>query len=300
MAAENKRKSVAIVGGYGKMGAWFARLFKAEGYSVTIIGRDKDKLAKAAVELGVAATDRLDKATEADVIILSVPIDAFETISRDLAQFVGWRHKILDLTSIKTKPVEAMHRNFPKSTVLGTHPVFGPGAAGLAGQNFILTPTNDAENEFAAEVSKWLKERGAAVRITSSEEHDRLMAISLGLAHFIAIVTADSLVTLGELEGMAGASGITYKALLTLVESVLSEDPALYASLQMNLPALTEIESLFSDKADDWTHLVKEGRRKEFICRMTALKSRLESANPKFGESYQNLYRLTGRPENQS
>ncbi|GAI64600.1 unnamed protein product, partial [marine sediment metagenome] len=29
---------------------------------------------------------------------------------------------------------------------------------------------------------------------------------------------------------------ITYKVLLTLVESVLSEDPELYASLQMNLP----------------------------------------------------------------
>jgi prephenate dehydrogenase len=295
MTPNTNSKKIAIIGGYGKMGAWFARLLKAEGYGVTIIGRDKDKLAKAAVELGVAATDRIDRAADADVIILSVPIDAFETVSRELAQFAGGKHKIFDLTSIKAKPVEAMRRYFPKSTVLGTHPVFGPGAAGLSGQNFILTPTNAAENELASEVSKWLQERGAAVRITSPEEHDRLMAISLGLAHFIAIVTADSLVTLGELEAMAGASGITYKALLTLVESVLSEDPALYASLQMNLPALTEIESLFSDKADDWTRLVKQGRREEFISRMSALKSRLESANPNFGESYQNLYRLTAR-----
>ena len=64
MTTDNRPKSVAIIGGYGKMGAWFTRLLKAEGFRVTVVGRDKDKLAKAAVELGVAATDRLDKAAE--------------------------------------------------------------------------------------------------------------------------------------------------------------------------------------------------------------------------------------------
>jgi len=281
------------------MGAWFARLLKAEGHCVTIIGRDKDKLVKAAMELGVAATDRLDKAGESDIIIISVPIDSFETVCRDLAPFLSPKHKILDLTSIKSKPVEAMHHYFTKSLVLGTHPVFGPGAAGLGGQNFILTPAASAENEFSGEISKWLTNRGALVRITTPEEHDRLMAISLGLAHFIAIVTADALVSLGKLEEMTGASGITYKALLTLVESVLSEDPALYASLQLSLPELPEIESLFTNKAASWTSLVKSGRRDEFVSRMSALKARLEAANPHFGESYHNLYRLSGRPESQ-
>ena len=94
---------------------------------------------------------------------------------------------------------------------------------------------------------------------------------------------------------MSGASGITYKALLTLVESVLSEDPALYASLQLSLPHLVETESLFASKADEWTQMVSEGRRGEFINRMSALKAALEAANPEFGASYQNLYRLADR-----
>ncbi len=288
-------KRIAIIGGYGKMGAWFARLFKNEGFNVTIIGRDKDKLAATAVELGVAATDRLDKASEADIVVISVPVDAFETVCRDLAPHIRSGQKVIDLTSIKVKPVEIMHRYFTRATILGAHPVFGPGAASPGGQNFILTPTNDAEQELAEKVSQWLTHRGARVRITSPEEHDRLMAISLGLAHFIAIVTADALVTLGKLTEMSGASGITYKALLTLVESVLSEDPALYASLQLNLPHLPEMEKLFGDKADDWARLVKEGRRDEFINRMSTLKAALEAANPDFGASYQNLYRLANR-----
>lgn len=286
---------IAIVGGYGKMGAWFARLLKREGCQVTVIGRDKDKLAAAAVELGVAASDRLDKAAGADVIIISVPIDSFDFVCQGLAPHIKPDQKVFDLTSVKTGPVAAMHRYFPQSLVLGAHPVFGPGAKELAGQNFILTPTSDAESDLAREVAQWLECRGARVRLTSPEEHDRLMAISLGLAHFIAIVTADALVSLDRLSEMPGASGITYKALLTLVESVLSEDPSLYASLQLNLPYLPEIEGLFAGKAEDWAGLVKDRRRDDFVSRMTALKSKLEAANPDFGASYQALYRLTDR-----
>ncbi|APV43540.1 prephenate dehydrogenase [Dehalogenimonas formicexedens] len=288
-------KRVAIVGGYGKMGAWFARFLESEGFAVTIIGRDKDKLAKAAIELGVAATDRFERVAEADIVVLSVPIDAFGSVCQSLAPNVGANHKVVDLTSVKTRPVDTMHLHFPRSIVLGAHPVFGPGAAGLGGQNFILTPTSDPERDFAENISGWLAARGANVRIMPPEEHDRLMSISLGLAHFIAIITADALVSLDKLTDMNGASGITYKALLTLVESVLSEDPSLYASIQLNLPQIPEIESLFSEKARDWAAMVKQGNRDEFVRRMSELKSRLEAANPDFGRSYQNLYRLIDR-----
>ena len=292
---DTSSKKIAIIGGYGKMGAWFAWLLKSEGHRVTIIGRDKDRLAAAAVELGVAATDSLDKAAEADIVIISVPVDSFEAVCRDLGPSMRTGQKVFDLTSVKAKPVDLMHRHLGRARILGAHPVFGPGAASLHGQNFILTPTDATETNLAEKVSQWLKHRGARVRITTPEEHDRLMAVSLGLAHFIAIVTADALVSLDMLTEMSGASGITYKALLTLVESVLSEDPALYASLQLNLPQLPEMETLFSDKAGEWARLVKDGRRDEFISRMSALKTRLEAANPDFGASYQNLYRLADR-----
>ena len=283
---------IVIIGGYGKMGLWFARLLKSEGHQVTIVGRDKNKLAAAAVELGVSASDNPGKASEADLVIISVPVDNFEPVCRDLAPHLHPGQKVFDLTSVKVKPVDIMHRYFTGIKVLGSHPVFGPGAESLKGQNFILTPTDDVENETASKLSDWLSARGARVRITSPEDHDRLMSISLGLAHFIAIVTADALVSLDRLDEMSGAGGITYKALLTLVESVLSEDPELYASLQLNLPALPEMEKLFGDRANDWAALVREGRRDEFVNRMSDLKAKLEAANPDFGASYQKLYHL--------
>ena len=91
---------------------------------------------------------------------------------------------------------------------------------------------------------------------------------------------------------MEAVSGITYKVLLTLVESVISEDPELYASLQMNLPNLKEVEGLFQGKAKEWVDLVAGKDRREFVRRMAALKSEFEAVTPNFGKAYENMYRI--------
>jgi len=80
--------------------------------------------------------------------------------------------------------------------------------------------------------------------------------------------------------------------LLTLVESVLSEDPELYATLQMSLPGVTEFEKLFLSRAKVWTDLVESKDRQEFVRRMKAMKDRLEKIAPDFDKSYENMYRI--------
>ena len=81
---------------------------------------------------------------------------------------------------------------------------------------------------------------------------------------------------------MRAISGTTYKALLTLVESVISEDPEFYASLQMSLPNMTEIEELFQKSAKTWAELVQNKDRQEFVKRMNALKNSFKKDNPDF------------------
>ena len=126
------------------------------------------------------------------------------------------------------------------------------------------------------------------------EAHDRLMAVVLGLSHFIAIVSADALVNSRKLKQLKKVGGVTYKALLTLIESVISEDPNLYSSIQMNLPGITETHADFIKSAMMWMSLVNERNRPEFVKRMKRLKSALEKSNPDFGESYEKMYRLAG------
>ena len=283
---------VAIIGGTGKMGMWCARFLKKEGKEVVLIGRSQAKLAQVGAELKVAATTDMAAAGSADAIIISVPVDHFEDVVKDLSRHIHSDQIILDVTSLKVGPVAAMHRYIKKGQILGIHPVFGPGAQSAAGQNFVLTPTSEAEAALAEKVKRFLEEKGGIVSLMTPEEHDEMMAVILGLAHFIAIVSADTLLNFKRLKQMEAVSGITYRVLLTLVESVLSEDPELYASLQMSLPDLPRTEKLFQATARSWAELVKKGDREQFISRMNALRERLERENPDFGKAYKNMYKI--------
>ena len=283
---------VAIIGGSGNMGKWFARFLKEEDNDVVIIGRSETKLAAVAEELGVAHSVDYAAIKGCDAIILSIPIDSFEETVVKLAPHVSDEQKIFDLTSVKVKSVEIMHRLIKKGRLLGAHPVFGPGAQGLTKQHFVLTPTDDKEELLATKVKAYLEERGAIVSVMTPQEHDEMMAVILGLAHYIAIVSADTLLQTNSYRRMENISGITYRVLLTLVESVLSEDPELYASLQMGLPHLQEVQDTFKKSAADWSGLVKDGNRQVFIERLECLKMKLEKDNPNFGKAYANMYKL--------
>jgi prephenate dehydrogenase len=292
-----KVEKVAVVGGYGKMGRWFARFLLGEGLQVVIAGRDRAKLEQAARELGCACASDEEAVKQADSVILSVPIDSFETIAREIAPFVRPGQYVFDITSVKVHPVEIMHKYFSGCRVLGTHPMFGPGADGIAGQRIVLTPTNAEEQELAGIIRRYIEERGAKVAVMSPLEHDELMSIVLGLSHFIALVSADTLLSLGKLKEAAGVSGTSYRLLLTLVEAVVSEDADFYSSLQMNLPGMAKIEEIFLAKADSWLELVRHGDRENFARRMSYLKSKFSGEDPCFADAYNNAYRLLGEKE---
>ena len=106
-------------------------------------------------------------------------------------------------------------------------------------------------------------------------QHDELMAVVLGLSHFVGLVTADTLASCDNLELMRAVSGSTYRLLLSLVKAVIYEDPQFYSSLQMSLPRLAEIEKLFGTKAQLWAELVEKQDRSQFIKRMKELSDRL-------------------------
>jgi prephenate dehydrogenase len=283
---------VAIIGGSGKMGRWCAKFLLQEGHEVVITGRNQNKLLEAKKQLGVEAATNVEAAKQAQATIISVPIDNFEEVVEQICPHTRPDQVIIDITSIKAFPVEIMHKYIKTGTVLGVHPMFGPGARGIANQSFVLTPTNDDETALAQKVRKYLETRRARVSLMSPDEHDEMMAVILGLSHFIAIVSADTLLSVDKLKQMKAIGGSTFKLLLTLAEGVISEDPEFYTSLQMNLPNVAEIEKLFQRKAKTWADLVANKDRPGFARRMNELKDRLYRVNPDFGRAYEAMYKL--------
>ncbi len=273
------------------MGKWFARFLSRDGKEVIIAGRNRKKLLEVQKELGVKVASVEEAVKSADAVLLSVTIDNFEEVVKQISPHVRPDQLVVDITSVKQMPVDIMHKNL-KAKVLGAHPVFGPGARDLVSQNFVLTPTDDDETALAQKARGYLEGKGARVSVMTPREHDEMMAVVLGLAHYISIVAADTLATVDRLPQLRAIGGSTYRVLVTLVESVISEDPELYATLQMNLPHLPELEALFQKNAAEWAELVKGKNRQEFIKRMTAVRSKFVKGDPAFGKAYENMYKI--------
>ncbi len=283
---------IAIIGGAGKMGKWLAGFLQKEGHEIIVSDINKDALAALQETLGVVASSSSKAMLEADVVLLAVNIDSFEEAVKEISPSVRSGQIILDVTSIKEKPIDLMHKYLDKATVLGTHPLFGPGAKDVASQNFVLTPTNETEDALAQKVMNYLQKHNARVTLMTPRKHDEMMAVVLGLAHFISIVAADTLAEIGQQSQLKAIGGSTFRVLTTLVESVVSEDPELYATLQMKLPYVTEVEELFQVQAAKWAEIVKNKDRQTFVKQMNALKYKFATDNTNFGQAYENMYKI--------
>ena len=213
-------ESIAIIGGAGKMGQWLSGFLLEDGFRITIADADNKSLADAGRRLGVAiAASNIDALRDADYILLSVPIEGFEEVVREIGPHIQPGQVVIDITSTKKRPVDLMHCYIENGRVLGAHPLFGPGAGNITNKNAVLTPTDDEEAVLADKITAYLEAKGARVSRMTPQEHDETMSLVLGLSHFIALVAADTLLSSGEIRPMETSGSSTYKVLLTLIES---------------------------------------------------------------------------------
>lgn len=267
---------IAIIGAGGKMGQWLSRFAIEEGLNIIIADRDDEKLKRMPKSpLIDIIPDSREAASQARIIAISVPLNDFESAVREVAPHIKPGSIVLDVCSVKVRPVAVMHEYIKESLVLGTHPLFGPNVNGLSGQNVVLTPTNDKETAFARELRSYFELRGAHVTLMDPEAHDRMMAVVQGLSHFVAIAAADALSGLGTIEEMKDVSTTTFRIFLDYIKSVIGDDPELYAAIQMAHHDMPEIYKALNNSIGKFAELVKEKDVNGFVARMKRLKEYL-------------------------
>lgn len=282
---------IAVLGA-GKMGVWFTKFFQSKGYTVLLVDRKKEKLEKLK-DLNAELTTNFTQAVQtSDQVLICVSINAFEEVVKAISPDVSERQVIMDICSIKETPVNIMHQYIKGATVLGTHPVFGPGSNGVKHKAYILTPTNAKEKAFADQFKKWLEQEEAHVFIMTPQKHDQLMSVVLGLPHFIGLVACETLLEQKNLAETKKVAGTTYRMLFTLAEATALETPDTYASLQTNLPDLGRIEGLFMTRAQEWLDLIKKKDANAIVERMEQLKKKLKKTDYNFAESYDIMYKM--------
>ena len=260
-------RRVAIIGGYGLMGQWFARFFSSKGCTVVISGRSRARSVSAAKKLGViAAKSNREAILGADLILISVMADRLDRVLRDLSPRFEEGQKVIDITSVKSIPVKLLHKHVRKNISLGTHPMFGPSAQ-AKGQNFILTPTSSREREFANELRTYLRRSGFNVIVMSPQKHDNMIGAMLSLTHYVGFVTGDTWRSL-KIHKFMGTSSTSFRFLESFVKSIVDASPELYSYLQVGVPNVHKVENEFARISREWAELTRRKDRKRLKSRM--------------------------------
>jgi prephenate dehydrogenase len=169
--------------GFGRFGALTARYL-----SQTLPVRVLDSGGKAAAirALGAEAAD-LDTVCRQKIVVLCVPISAMRDQLTRIAPRLAAGTLVVDVCSVKVLPVRWMMEILPPETpILATHPMFGPDSAAdsLAGRKIVVWPQRIGPGRYE-KIRRWLAGRELHIIETSPEAHDRQIAVSLGLTHFI-------------------------------------------------------------------------------------------------------------------
>lgn len=223
--------------GFGRFGELAVR-YLARRCPVTVL----DRGAKGAeIRAAGGQPGGLEEVCRHPVLILAVPISALRTTLAEIAPRISPEALVVDVCSVKLLPVRWMEAHLPQSvSILATHPMFGPDSAarGLAGQKIVLCPVRMAA-ERMARIRILLEGEGLEVIEATPAEHDRQIATSLALTHFIG----RSLAACGVRELPIDTEG--YRRLLTTLGVVEHDTWQLFEDMHRFNPFAGEVRRAF-------------------------------------------------------
>ena len=234
-------RTVAIIGGKGRIGGMLVKLFGDLGHRVLVADVDTELTPEAAAAL-------------ADVTVISVPIDVTLEVIRRVGPHVREDALLMDVTSLKAAPVTAMLES-SRGSVLGTHPMFGPSVHTLQGQRVVLCRARG--DAWADWVAQLLVARGLVITETTPDLHDRAMSAVQVLTHYQTQVLGLTLARLG----LPLSETLRFTSPAYLLETYVTarhfaQSPALYGPIEMGNPRTAEVTATFGAAARELSEIL--------------------------------------------
>ena len=211
---------VAVIG-LGLIGSSIARAIRAEMSTVRVIGHDCDPEVRSRSEALGFCHDIADSAgaavTDADLVILCVPVGAMGTVATEIAADLPPEAIVSDVGSSKATVLENLRRILPKAIIIPGHPVAGTEHSGpeagfatlFQGRWCILTPPEDAPEQAVFRLRSFWEALGANVDIMDARHHDLVLAVTSHVPHLIAYTIVG---TASDLEDVTRSEVIKYSA----------------------------------------------------------------------------------------
>ena len=242
---------VGIIGGTGKLGGLFKKIFEEENFDVLVSSRS-------------TSLSKEELIRKSDIVIVSVPIESTIGVIREIVPFMTKEKLFIDLTSLKVGPVDEMLKS--KADVLGAHPLFAPSIGDIKGQTIILCPERISNKELYQIVNKIFIKKGANVLEMSPDAHDKMMGVIQGLTHFSAIALCHSLKDLNfDIKKSFECTSPVYRLTLDMAGRILNQEPELYADISILNPKTSEILSQYIKSAETLFNIIEDRDREGFI-----------------------------------
>ena len=171
-----KHVSVGIIG-YGSFGSFLARkLDKRVNVKVFSPNNDVPK----------SWTASFDQVAMCDYVIPAIPLSAYEEVLLKLQKITPETTIIVDICSIKERPIELIQKYLPGNPLIATHPLFGPESAEKSLKGFPIILCEESHDAPLELVKIFLGSLGLDCKIMTAAEHDHLMAKLQSLTFFLA------------------------------------------------------------------------------------------------------------------
>ncbi|MGQ0377407.1 MAG: prephenate dehydrogenase/arogenate dehydrogenase family protein [Nitrososphaerota archaeon] len=274
------KKKITILGAGGKMGKWFSNYFLEKGYDVIVYDSEADIKGKSFIK----AESLVGAVLNSDYVMLCTPTRRTPEIIRLIAKEMKRGSYIIEISSQKTKTATSLSKIPSKVNPICIHPMFGPGAKKIDGQNIISVPIKDAKKELSVAKSLF---PGANFVTIDVIEHDKKIAVILGLTHLVNLVFANVISKDDKISLTEKMSGTTFKAQKILAESILTESPDLIETIISNPEIRKFAEEFWKDLGRILTY-IQEAKSEQIIEYVTTCQKEL-AKNVNLEESYKKL-----------
>ena len=221
----NQALRIGILG-YGRFGSAFAVLLAEHRYDW--LGWDSTNT----VPQAHAAASVADLLARSDLIVLAVPVAAFETVLRELRPQLSSRHLVLDVCSVKQHPCALMDEVLGDDIAhVGCHPLFGPLSIARAEPLRTILCPSPRHAEVALQVRALFESIGSETTEMDPAAHDRHMALTHAMAFFIA----RGLLDLG-LDNDLHWTPPSFAALAASIAAVRADAGHLFNAIQLENP----------------------------------------------------------------
>lgn len=263
-------RQVTLIG-VGLIGSSIAWALRKVGAAERIVAVDMSpEVCEVVRELGFADEVTSDLAASvrgSDLVILCVPVGAFESVARTIAPTLGQGAIVTDTGSVKRAAIEAIAPYLPPSVhFVPAHPVAGTehsgpraGFAALFEKRWwLMTPLEGTESGVLDRLRGLWESFGARVEIMSAQHHDLALAITSHLPHLIAYTAVG---TAAELEEDTRNDVIRFSASgFRDCTRVAASDPTMWRDIFLNnRDAVLDILQRFTEDLSAMQRAIRRG-----------------------------------------